>query len=423
MRSDPCAPDRAVLVEGLGKRYRLGEREPYRTVRASIAGLPARLGRGDGAARTRGELWALRDVDLEVGHGEVLGVVGHNGAGKSTLLKILSRVTSPTEGHARLRGRVSALLEVGTGFHPELTGRENVVLNGSVLGMSRAEIAARFDAIVDFAEIGGFIDTPIKRYSSGMQVRLAFAVAAFLEPEILIVDEVLAVGDAAFQRKCLGKLGSSSRAGRTVLFVSHNLPAVRTLCTRAILLDHGRLVLDDTPDAVIAAYLSARTGAGDRWDLTESRRPGYELGARLRFTFLEIEGVSEAGTVPVGGDLVVRIRFEVQAPVRDLLLRLNVSTVEDVLIAQSVTSNVYAPLAYVEPGTYEIEAGIAGAPLQPGRYQIGVGARSGTMAEDQVDGAGLVEFVESVPLESPWFGGPGGYLRLPVDWTKPVPVI
>ena len=210
-------------------------------------------------------MWAVKDVSFDVQPGEVIGVVGGNGAGKSTLLKLMSRITSPTEGEIQLRGRVGSLLEVGTGFHPELTGRENVFLNGSILGMGRREIERKFDEIVAFAEVEKFLDTPVKRYSSGMYVRLAFAVAAHLEPEVLLVDEVLAVGDMAFQRKCLGKMGQVSRQGRTILFVSHNMTAVKTLCTRAVLFEGGRLVADGDVDAVVDRYLTgglntARTG-------------------------------------------------------------------------------------------------------------------------------------------------------------------
>ena len=223
-------------------------------------------GQATGAADLNEMIWALKDVSFNVAHGEVIGIVGRNGAGKSTLLKILSRITEPTAGRVRIRGRVGSLLEVGTGFHQELTGRENVYLNGSILGMRRVEIERKFDEIVDFSEIGKFIDTPVKHYSSGMHVRLAFAVAAHLEPEILIVDEVLAVGDVEFQKKCLGKMGSVANQGRTVLFVSHNMGAVRTLCQRAILLDHGKFLLDDTPANVISHYLSMGSGPGDAPD-------------------------------------------------------------------------------------------------------------------------------------------------------------
>jgi lipopolysaccharide transport system ATP-binding protein len=414
--------DIAVSVEGLSKRYVLGEREPYKTLRSSLMSVPNRLLRQSSSVSPvggRAELWALRDLSFQLRQGEVLGIVGHNGAGKSTLLKILSRVTSPTNGRVVLRGRASALLEVGTGFHPELTGRENVYLNGSVLGMRQSEIARKFDEIVDFAGVSRFIDTPIKRYSSGMQVRLAFAVAAFLEPEILIVDEVLAVGDAAFQRKCLGKLKSSSVQGRTVLFVSHNLPAVRSLCTRAILLDHGQLVMDASPAATIEHYLSEKIGSSDSWDLRTSRRSDLELGGKARFRSLKLAGVSRAGSIPVGDTLSLQIEFEVLESVEDMVAVLNILTVDDVLVAQSVTTNSYSPVTRLDPGLYSLVARIESALLQPGRYEVGLGLRSGSMLQDQIDAAGMVEFIESVDLEFPWFGGAGGYLRLPVQWTRP----
>jgi len=223
----------AVQAEGVSKRYRLGERESYRALRDVLGGaLTAPMRRTRQPTRQRAEIWALDGVSFVLERGEVLGLIGANGAGKSTLLKVLSRITEPTKGRVVLRGRVGSLLEVGTGFHPELTGRENILLNGTILGMRRAEITRRFDEIVEFAGVEKFLDTPVKRYSSGMQVRLGFAVAAHLEPEILLVDEVLAVGDAEFQQKCLGKMRDVTREGRTVVFVSHNLAAVRALCSR-----------------------------------------------------------------------------------------------------------------------------------------------------------------------------------------------
>lgn len=252
--------DVAIRVENLGKRYRIGRREPYKTLRDSLAGAVRapfrRLSGGSNGDGGRGELiWALRDVSFEVRRGEVVGVIGRNGAGKSTLLKILSRITAPTEGSAVINGRVGSLLEVGTGFHPELTGRENIYLSGAILGMRKREINEKFDEIVKFAEVEKFIDTPLKRYSSGMQVRLAFAVAAHLEPEILLVDEVLAVGDAAFQKKCLGKMGDISKEGRTVLFVSHNMGAIEQLCDKCILLENGVIKQIGTTSTVISIYL------------------------------------------------------------------------------------------------------------------------------------------------------------------------
>jgi len=237
----------AIQAERLSKRYRLGAAP---TLRQRVASWLGPRG-GD----TDNDFWALRDVSFEIQRGDVVGVIGRNGAGKSTLLKVLSRITDPTSGQATIRGRVGSLLEVGTGFHPELSGRENIFLNGAILGMRRREIRANFDAIVDFAGIDRFIDTPVKRYSSGMYVRLAFAVAAHLEPEILIVDEVLAVGDAGFQAKCLGKMSEVASNGRTVLFVSHNMAAIQNMCRRCLLLHGGELVADGEPDAVIRRYM------------------------------------------------------------------------------------------------------------------------------------------------------------------------
>jgi lipopolysaccharide transport system ATP-binding protein len=270
-----------IRVERIGKRYRLGEglrhtalrnligdalRAPLRLLSGSSyalnnspgAGSPATNAGDCASTATKGSsrfIWALKDVNFEVQRGEVVGLIGRNGAGKSTLLKILARITRPTEGRAEIHGRVGSLLEVGTGFHPELTGRENVYMSGAILGMRRAEIAHKFDEIVDFSEVERFLDTPLKHYSSGMQMRLAFAVAAHLEPEILLVDEVLAVGDAAFQKKCLGKMGDVARRGRTIVFVSHNLVALRKLCPRAILIESGRITESGDADVIVSRYL------------------------------------------------------------------------------------------------------------------------------------------------------------------------
>ncbi len=255
-----------LVAEDLGKRYKRGQLEPYGRLTESlwngIAGQVRRIASGSGGDTEQGsnEFWGLREFAIEVEAGEILGVIGPNGAGKSTLLKILSRVTEPTTGYALLFGRVGCLLEVGTGFHQELTGRENVYLNGAILGMRRAEISRKFDAIVEFSGVGDFLDTPVKRYSSGMQVRLAFAVAAHLEPEILIIDEVLAVGDIAFQAKCLGRIGEVSRDGRTVIIVSHNMEAVRDLCTRCVRLDGGKVSDSGTADQVVSRYVNSVRG-------------------------------------------------------------------------------------------------------------------------------------------------------------------
>ena len=278
--------DIAIRVDGVSKMYRLGEPERYRTLRDSVTDAitaPFRRLRGGVAPRKEAEtLWALKDVSFEVKHGEVIGIIGRNGAGKSTLLKILSRITEPTSGQAEIRGRVGSLLEVGTGFHPELTGRENIFLNGAILGMKKAEILRKFDEIVSFAEVEKFIDTPVKHYSSGMYVRLAFAVAAHMETENLIVDEVLAVGDAEFQKKCLGKMRDASYGGRTVLFVSHNIGAVSSLCTRGLFLEGGRLKLAADVQSVIGAYLAS--GLDDRFEVEfrEGDRSAGDEVIRLR---------------------------------------------------------------------------------------------------------------------------------------------
>jgi lipopolysaccharide transport system ATP-binding protein len=259
--------DIAIHVEGLSKRYRLGKRERYRTLRDTLADTltaPFRRRKSRAAsADNPATFWALKDVSFEVKRGEAIGIIGRNGAGKSTLLKILSRITEPTAGEARIHGRVASLLEVGTGFHPELTGRDNIYLNGAILGMKKAEIRRKFDEIVAFAEVEKFIDTPVKHYSSGMYVRLAFAVAAHLEPEILIIDEVLAVGDYHFQAKCLNKMSEVGKAGRTVFFVSHSMSAIQRLCSRVIVLADGRIHADDEPSRAIGDYLNL--GVATSW--------------------------------------------------------------------------------------------------------------------------------------------------------------
>ncbi|HEY9738312.1 MAG TPA: ABC transporter ATP-binding protein, partial [Trichocoleus sp.] len=270
--------DTVIRVENLGKKYVLGQQQQgayrYTALRDVISDRIKSLGRSfhkpnhQRIKQAQEEFWALKDVSFEVKQGEVVGIIGRNGAGKSTLLKVLSRITEPTTGRIQLKGRVASLLEVGTGFHPELTGRENIFLNGAILGMSKAEISRKFDEIVEFAEISQFLDTPVKRYSSGMYVRLAFAVAAHLEPEILVVDEVLAVGDLEFQKKCLGKMSEVSyKEGRTVLFVSHNMAAMRTLCTRGLLLKKGCLSQADTIERCINSYeFSENSLQGSLWE-------------------------------------------------------------------------------------------------------------------------------------------------------------
>ncbi|HDZ22368.1 hypothetical protein LCGC14_0204170 [marine sediment metagenome] len=293
-----------IRVEGLGKRYRIGHKRPtadgLRHVIADAVTRPFRR------RIELEDLWALRDVTFDVAEGEVLGVIGRNGAGKSTLLKVLSRITPPTEGVARLRGRVGSLLEVGTGFHPELTGRENVYLNGAILGMRRREIAVRFDEIVAFAEIEKFLDMPVKRYSSGMYVRLAFAIAAHLQPEILLVDEVLAVGDVRFQKKCLGKMGEVARGGRTVLFVSHNMSAVRLLCDRAVWLEGGRAAHLGEAGATVDAYLRTAEQEAQEGPV---RWPVFDKSEQIGITNLRASvAAGEGGSSRLEIDVAVRSR-------------------------------------------------------------------------------------------------------------------
>lgn len=317
----------AIHVDGVSKRFRLGSTTEYsrltEVAAQSISAwvrrlLGARPGRSSIAASQSGDsrfcedgFWALRDIHFSVSQSEVVGVIGHNGAGKSTLLKILSRIVTPTLGRVGVRGRVGSLLEVGTGFHPELTGRENIFLNGAILGLKRSEIRRRFDEIVAFAEIEPFLDTPVKRYSSGMTVRLGFSVAAHLEPDVLIIDEVLSVGDQAFQRKCMGKASELGMQGRTVLVVSHNLAAVANMCSRAVLLDGGKLVVDDVPGRVIERYLASMNPMEGivRWD--PSNAPGT---AAIRLRSIAVVGtLSETPTpqVDIDAEIAVVVEYEV----------------------------------------------------------------------------------------------------------------
>jgi lipopolysaccharide transport system ATP-binding protein len=311
--------DTVISVENLSKNYRLGVIGTgtfYGDLKrwwAKQRGLPdpyLKIGEADHGNREGETVWALEDVSFEVKQGEAVGIIGRNGAGKSTLLKILSQVTAPTSGLVKVKGRIASLLEVGTGFHPELTGRENIFLNGAILGMSRYEVQRKFDEIVSFAEVDKYIDTPVKRYSSGMYVRLAFAVAAHLDPEIMIVDEVLAVGDAAFQRKCLGKMSESASEGRTVLFVSHNMAAINRLCNRAVLLDTGRIVADGAGTEVTAKYLSMTSGEMSNrvWNLENA--PGTE---ELRLISVQLLGEDgkPVSVVDVREQLVLRVEYQV----------------------------------------------------------------------------------------------------------------
>jgi homopolymeric O-antigen transport system ATP-binding protein len=302
----------AVVAEGLGKRFQLGEGQSmyrYRSLREELAGAARRRGK----RRNADMLWALRDVSFELGIGETIGIIGRNGAGKTTLLKLLARITPPTTGRATIRGRVGSLLEVGTGFHPELTGRENIMLSGAVMGMRRSEVLQRFDEIVEFSGLARFLDSPVKRYSSGQYMRLAFSVAAHLEPDVLLVDEVLAVGDAEFQKKCLGRMSELTTAGRTVLFVSHSMPTIFRLCPRVILLDRGGVVADGDSGAVVATYLSSGLGSSAQrvWE-DPAEAPGDGI-VRLR----AVRVLSESGQVVEEIDARQRFAVEVEYELLD----------------------------------------------------------------------------------------------------------
>jgi lipopolysaccharide transport system ATP-binding protein len=301
----------AVQVDGLSKRYRIGELQAaYGTLRESLSHVAKRL-TGQEHHRGYDEIWALRDVSFALEEGKALGVIGRNGAGKSTLLKILTRITTPTAGRAEIRGRVGSLLEVGTGFHPELTGRENVYLNGAILGMKRREIRAKLPEIAEFSGVAKFLDTPVKRYSSGMHVRLAFSVAAHFEPEILLVDEVLSVGDAEFQARCLGRMEDIGATGRTVVFVSHQLQAVAQLCDRALLLDEGKIVMDGPSPEVVASYLQTVTGTSSLQTWEDESAPGDDL-VRLRSVRITRPDGETSDFVDVREPIGIELTFVVQ---------------------------------------------------------------------------------------------------------------
>jgi lipopolysaccharide transport system ATP-binding protein len=366
----------AISVENVSKQYRLGNRVGYgyrtlREVLSDVASAPFRRWRrprcAEPAQRSSAKLFdALDDVSFRVEHGEIVGIVGRNGAGKSTLLKILGRITEPSSGRIELRGRVGSLLEVGTGFHPELTGRENVYLNGAILGMTRREIKAKFDEIVAFAEIDEFLDTPVKRYSSGMYVRLAFAVAAHLEPEILLVDEVLAVGDASFQRKCLDKMRDVAQTGRTVLFVSHNMDLVPRLCRTAILLDRGRIKTRGETGPVVEEYLAnLRDTAGPDGDLRHAVHRGDGRVSFTRVQLLDPRRVEATAVHRSGDNLTVRVEVTATEPVNNASMAVNVRSTSGTMLHSAWTreQNVSVRL---RPGPQTFECTYQRVRIRPG---------------------------------------------------------
>lgn len=394
----------AIQVDGLGKVYRLGQRQSYGALRDVIAerlSAPFRTR----VANDDGLLWALRDVSFEIADGEVVGIVGRNGSGKSTLLKILSRITEPTTGRARVRGRVGSLLEVGTGFHPELSGRENVFVNGAILGMRRREIQAKFDEIVDFAGVERFIDTAVKHYSSGMQMRLAFAVAAHLEPHILLVDEVLAVGDAEFQRRCLGKMKDVSLQGRTVLLVSHQLGQIRRLCQSVIWLDAGQLKLHGPTGATVRAYESASMSPASGGDGRHCFL-GWALG--------------DGGHVLTDGlrPFVLRVQIGLTRPLRNGHLGVNVLDESDAIMA----GWAFEPLE-LDPGTHSLDIEVSQLPLRPGVYRLSLALFDGG---NNLTGGRLIEKWTAAPglaLDVPPVGHPqdewAGVLNIPARLSTP----
>jgi lipopolysaccharide transport system ATP-binding protein len=373
----------AIRAEGLSKRYRIGRRQRYRTLRDTLADAVRAPVRRIGARRDRrtsagrdddAAIWALSGVSFEIAAGEAVAVIGRNGAGKSTLLKILSRITEPTGGTAEIFGRVGSLLEVGTGFHPELSGRENVYLNGAILGMSRREIDARFDEIVAFAEVERFIDTAVKYYSSGMYLRLAFAVAAHLEPEILLVDEVLAVGDAAFQRKCLAKMGSVATEGRTVMFVTHNLGAAGQLCERTLWIDQGRIARAGSTAEVIQAYLASMQAQQGEF-VARADDPAH---ARARVALRRVSVTDAAGAVvdAVAGDAELRVRIEyaVAASIENVRVGFRLHAGDGTLVFTTTDTDPQGQGTLREPGIYTSVCAIPANLLNEGRYHITVAA-------------------------------------------------
>jgi lipopolysaccharide transport system ATP-binding protein len=373
--------DVAIRCENLSKQYRIGSPERYKTLREAIttsALAPFRRLR-NGSQNGNRYIWALDNVSFDIKRGEVVGIIGLNGAGKSTLLKILSRITGPTRGRADIYGRVGSLLEVGTGFHPELTGRENIYLNGAILGMRKSEIERKFDEIVAFAEVEKFLDTPVKRYSSGMYVRLAFAVAAHLEPEILVVDEVLAVGDASFQKKSLARMGKAASGGRSVLFVSHNLAAINSLCTRCLLLDHGALVMSGSPGEVTSEYQErVHETAQNGGSLDDVERDG---SGKARFTAVTIQSCGTPNYVETGGDLEIELEIISRENIEDANVAAIIYDVSGVRLLD-VNTALKGEFLSLHPGEQAVvKFCLRDLLLKPGTYMLGIWLGRGGIEE------------------------------------------
>ena len=418
-----------ITVNNLSKRYSIGALDaPYSTLRETVTGMfrsPLKRFRRSGSESDE-ILWALKDLSFQIEPGEVVGIIGRNGAGKSTLLKILSRITQPTTGEVDLYGRVASLLEVGTGFHPELTGRENILLNGSILGMKRTEIESKFDEIVAFSEVEKFLDTPVKRYSSGMYVRLAFAVAAHLEPEILVVDEVLAVGDAQFQKKCLGKMGDVARDGRTVLFVSHNMVAVKSLCSRAILLSGGRMTKDGNVDDVVNGYLRDADGPGQTGIIPDDAPRLYGTGeAKLRTVRLTDPSGNEVAQLYLGQPFKVELTFEVFQEIPDAVIDIGIVAIDGVQVTNSSTIDGGGSPVTVTPGRHVISFE-SNTVLLPRRYSFTVSLNhSNGVTVEWIERA--LDFdvlrVAETGIDSYRWTTVRGYVRPPATWFGPNEVL
>ncbi len=417
--------DIAIRVEGLSKQYHIGGQQTYDKLSAQLADMlvspfrrASKLLRGQvtGAAELDETIWALKNISFEIKHGEVVGIIGRNGAGKSTLLKILSRITEPTNGYADIYGRVGSLLEVGTGFHPELTGRENIYLNGAILGMKKAEIERQFDEIVTFAEIDKFIDTPVKHYSSGMYVRLAFSVAAHLEPEILLVDEVLAVGDVAFQKKCLGKMDDVAQEGRTVLFVSHNMALMQSLCQRGILLQNGAISRNGTIAEAVGTYLHTLEQAAVQNLVQRTDRRGK---GQIKLTQVEICNASDSAGAALTTGCPVRLTFNVTRTLPGMTFAFGFYNQHGQPIAHFNT------LAHGPQDSYDPEIGpkfvceLDELLLVPGRYRINVEIRGDGTLQDHIEGAATFDIEQGQLRERPIANGGRSSVCMPHRWTLP----
>ena len=401
----------AITVSQLGKRYRVGELQKYKALRDVIADAFRKPFRRNGNSTST--IWALKDVSFEVKHGQAVGLIGHNGAGKSTLLRILSRITEPSTGFARVRGRIGSLLEVGTGFHPELTGRENIFLSGAILGMKKAEIDRNFDSIVDFAEVEKFIDTPVKLYSSGMYVRLAFSVAAHLEPEILLVDEVLAVGDAAFQKKCLGKMGDVAKEGRTVVLISHNMAAIQNLCNVAHLLSRGTLIASGDVTDVVNRYLSEVATTSQECLAGRADRQG---NGRLKFEEFIADGAARDQAVMCGAEARFEIKYRGAEPLRNVHVSMAFYNTygEGVLyLSNELVDRFFEAL----PATGSLLCKFDRFPLLPGSYSVNLHCTVNGVLADWVKDAARIN-VEDGDFYGSGKLPPKGYgaVVVPHDW-------